>query len=154
MSPRRKLLVVLVVIGEGFWLLSMWVGVDWAIPITAWIIAGAFGARIGIIDSRQKSAIERATYLPYKPGGQTVQVRRYKSIQQYEIDARRRMAVGWTIEGQSVEPGGISLPGTAAKYAVFHPWAAVSPSCHLPVLRDHPVASYMGPPRAHFNRST
>jgi hypothetical protein len=30
----------------------------------------------------------------------------------------------------------------------------IDPRCHLPVLRDHPVASYMGPPRAHFNRPT
>src|ERR1035437_2084719 len=27
-------------------------------------------------------------------------------------------------------------------------------TCHLPVLWDHSVASCMGPPRVHFNRST
>lgn len=126
--PHRKALIVLAEIGAVFWLLTIWVGIDWAIPLTAWFIGGAIGVRIGIIDNRQRTAIEQATYLPHEPGGQTVQVRRYKSLPQFQADAQRRMAVGWRIESQSAEPGGVSLPGTAAKYVVFHPWAAISPS--------------------------
>jgi hypothetical protein len=61
-------------------------------------------------------------------GPPEVEVKRYKNDKDYERDARRMLAAGWRMEGQSSHQGKVSMGRTVLKAGVFLPWAMMRPS--------------------------
>jgi hypothetical protein len=55
-------------------------------------------------------------------------VRRYKRSWDYEADAKSLIAQGWSPAGQFSQGGRVRLGRSAAKAAVFLPWAVIKPS--------------------------
>lgn len=47
-----------------------------------------------------------------------VEVREYKNVKVFELDAQQRMSAGWTLQGQSGDSGHVGLGGAAAGYLV------------------------------------
>jgi hypothetical protein len=96
-----------------------------------WVVL-AFGISAGVnaamTNKKNRVAADAQALAPHRPGAETVQVREYASAQEYEADAQKRVAAGWSIQGQSNAGGNIAPGGTAAKAVVFLPWALLSPS--------------------------
>jgi iron complex transport system substrate-binding protein len=65
----------------------------------------------------------------------------------YELDPTYYSVTTSTFVGQLLGLLGLTSIADSAK-------GAAASGCRLPVLRDHPVASIMGPPRAHLCRPT
>jgi hypothetical protein len=57
-----------------------------------------------------------------------IQVKRYKDEREYGREARRMLAEGWRIEGQSSQRGNVKMGSTMLKAGVFLPWAVMRPS--------------------------
>jgi hypothetical protein len=59
------------------------------------------------------------------PSAPEVEVKRYKDAKDYEREARRMLAAGWRMEGQSGERGRVNMGRTVLKAGVFLPWAVM-----------------------------
>ena len=57
-----------------------------------------------------------------------VKVETYKNEKDYEKDAKKKLADGWHIEGQTSHHGRVNLGRTLGKAVVFAPWALMRPS--------------------------
>ena len=57
-----------------------------------------------------------------------IEVKRYKDAKDYERDARRMVAAGWHMEGQSGQRGKVNMGRTVLKAGVFLPWVMMRPS--------------------------
>ena len=47
-----------------------------------------------------------------------VEVRAYRKVQDFEVDAQKRLKTGWTLQGQSGDSGHVGLGSAAAGYLV------------------------------------
>lgn len=57
-----------------------------------------------------------------------MEVKTYRDAKEYENDAKRRLAQGWQVQGQSQSRGNVNMGRTVLKAGIFLPWAIMRPS--------------------------
>ena len=85
------------------------------------VLRGA-GSAVPVTNITYTAPAERMAAAPQ------IQVKRYKNEKDYEREARRMLAEGWRIEGQSSQRGNVNMGQTVLKAGVFLPWAMMRPS--------------------------
>ena len=58
-----------------------------------------------------------------------VDVKTYRSQDEYERDARSRIAAGWRVQATTSSHGKVNMGRTIVKAGLFLPWAVMRPSC-------------------------
>lgn len=127
-TPASRRLAVVAVWAVAMLWLGTHIGADWAIFIGIVGLGTVAAIDYDNLKSRARRQSDEAAYRPHVAGGETVQVREYSTAAEYQQDAQRRVAAGWTIAGQTGERGGLNPGRTLAKGVVFLPWAVLSPS--------------------------
>jgi hypothetical protein len=89
----------------------------------AWVRQGhSVDAAISAARKAAKSAGQRAAEAP------AVEVKTYRSAKDYERDAPKMAAAGWSPQGQSSSRGKVNMGRTVGKAVVLLPWALMRPS--------------------------